>query len=160
MNLYILLIERQGRVEGQLIVSAKNITEAINIGYTELGDSTVYENVNIHGYKVLVNDSKIYPVTIGKDLGSLNHESESKYPSDEYEIKISKYNKNRSMKLVFKNIMLSNNPNLVIKEAKHRAISMIGSVFEEHETVNISVCNARTNEDINGDYIIHTGGEE
>lgn len=159
MNLYILLIERQGIVEGQLIVSAKNITEAINIGYAELGDSTIYENVNLHGYKVLVNDSKIYPVAIGKDLENLNNESESKYSSEEYEIKISKYNKNGSMKLVFKDTMLSDSANIVIKEAKHKAISMIGSVFEEHETVNISIRNTRTEEDINGNYLIHTGDE-
>ena len=41
MNLYILLIEREGIIEGQLIVSAKSITEAVNIGYAQLGDSTV-----------------------------------------------------------------------------------------------------------------------
>lgn len=159
MNLYILLIVREGIVEGQLIVSAKSINEAVNKGYAQLGDSTIYENVHLHGYKVLVNDSKIYPITMG-GLKSLNNESEAEPVPEEYEIKINKYNKNRSMKLVFKDIMLSNNVNLVIREAKHRAISMIGSVFEQHETVNISVRNTRTNEDINGDYLIHKGDEE
>lgn len=159
MNLYILLIEREGIIEGQLIVSAKSINEAVNRGYAELGDSTVYENVHLHAYKVLVNDSKIYPITIN-GLKSLNNESKAEPVSEEYEIKINKYNKNRSLKLVFKDIMLSDNVNLVIREAKHRAISMIGSVFEQYETVNISVRNTRTNEDIDGDYLIHKGDEE
>lgn len=159
MNLYILLIEREGLIEGQLIVSAKTITEAVNKGYAELGDSTIYENVHLYAYKVLVNDSKIYPVTMGglKTLTSRTEEEEQVV--NEYEIKISKYNENKSMKLVFKDIMLSDNVNIVLKEAKHRAISMIGSVFEQYETVNISVINTKTNEDINGDYLIHKGDE-
>ena len=159
MNLYILLIEREGIVEGQLIVSAKTITEAVNIGYAELGDSTIYENVHLYAYKILVNDSKIYPVTMA-GLKTLSSRTEEEQVTNEYEIKISKYNENKSMKLVFKDIMLSDNVNLVLKEAKHRAISMIGGVFEQHETVNISVRNTKTNEDINGDYLIHKGDEE
>lgn len=159
MNLYILLIEREGIIEGQLIVSAKSITEAVNIGYAQLGDSTIYENVHLYGYRVLVNDSKIYPITMA-GLKTLNIKSETEQVTNEYEIKISKYGKNKSMKLVFKDIMLSDNVNLVLKEAKHRAISMIGSIFEQHETVNISVRNTKTNEDINGDYLIHKGDEE
>ena len=59
MNLYILLIEREGLIEGQLIVSAKSITEAVNKGYAELGDSTVYENVHLYGYKISANPSAI-----------------------------------------------------------------------------------------------------
>lgn len=159
MNLYILLIEREGIVEGQLIVSAKTITEAVNIGYAELGDSTIYENVHLYAYRILVNDSKIYPVTM-TGLKTLSSRTEEEQVTNEYEIKISKYNKNKTMKLVFKDIMLSDNVNLVLKEAKHRAISMIGSVFEQYETVNISVRNTKTNEDINGDYLIHKGDEE
>jgi hypothetical protein len=159
MNLYILLIEREGIVEGQLIVSAKSITEAVNIGYAELGDSTIYENVHLYAYKILVNDSKIYPVTMA-GLKTLSNRTEEEQVTNEYEIKIFKYNKNKTMKLVFKDIMLSDNVNLVLKEAKHRAISMIGSVFEQHETVNISVRNTKTNEDINGNYLIHKGDEE
>lgn len=159
MNLYILLIEREGIVEGQLIVSAKTITEAVNIGYAELGDSTIYENVHLYAYRILVNDSKIYPVTMA-GLKTLSSRTEEEQVTNEYEIKISKYNKNKTMKLVFKDIMLSDNVNLVLKEAKHRAISMIGSVFEQYETVNISVRNTKTNEDINGDYLIHKGDEE
>lgn len=160
MNLYILLIEREGLIEGQLIVSAKTITEAVNKGYAELGDSTVYENVHLYAYKILVNDSKIYPVNMSgfKNLSSRTEEEEQ-VTTNEYEIKISKYNENKSMKLVFKDIMVSDNVNIVLKEAKHRAISMIGSVFEQYETVNISVLNTKTNEDINGDYIIHKGDE-
>ena len=93
-------------------------------------------------------------------LKTLNSKSETEQVTNEYEIKISKYGKNKSMKLVFKDIMLSDNVNLVLKEAKHRAINMIGSIFEQHETVNISVRNTKTNEDINGDYLIHKGDEE
>ena len=90
---------------------------------------------------------------------NLSSRTEEERVINEYEIKISKYNENKSMKLVFKDIMVSDNVNLVLKEAKHRAISMIGSVFEQYETVNISVLNTKTNEDINGDYIIHKGDE-
>lgn len=158
MNLYILLIEREGIVEGQLIVSAKSITEAVNIGYAELGDSTIYENVHLYAYKILVNDSKIYPVTMA-GFKTLSSRTEEEQVVNEYEVKIFKYNENKSMKLVFKDTMLSDNVNLVLKEAKHRAISMIGSVFEQHETVNISVLNTKTKEDINGNYLIHKGDE-
>lgn len=158
MNLYILLIEREGIIEGQLIVSAKSINEAVNKGYAELGDSTIYENVHLYAYKILVNDSKIYPVNMA-GFKTLSSRTEEEQVTNEYEIKISKYNENKSMKLVFKDIMLSDNVNLVLKEAKHRAISMIGSVFEQYETVNISVRNTKTNEDINGNYIIHKGDE-
>lgn len=158
MNLYILLIEREGIIEGQLIVSAKSINEAVNKGYAELGDSTIYENVHLYAYKILVNDSKIYPVNMA-GFKTLSSRTEEEQVTNEYEIKISKYNENKSMKLVFKDIMISDNVNLVLKEAKHRAISMIGSVFEQYETVNISVRNTKTNEDINGNYIIHKGDE-
>ena len=90
MNLYILLIEREGIVEGQMIVSAKSITEAVNIGYAQLGDSTIYENVHLYGYKILVNDSKIYPITMA-GLKTLNSKSETEQVTNEYEIKIYKY---------------------------------------------------------------------